>query len=107
MFQETRKTLGFRLLEHVAAPELLPKILEQRLVPYCRQYGLDLDSLLLDFVEVRVALGRRISCLTGWDGVLKIGEIYFSLFGLLSLNFTKDCLLHFSLLTTCNNPANF
>eukprot|EP00117_Sycon_ciliatum_P027691 scpid90810/ scgid4343/ len=49
---ESNRTRVFRLLERVAAVEVIEQALTQHIVPYCRQNLLNSDQVLLDYIKV-------------------------------------------------------
>ncbi|XP_065183452.1 kinetochore-associated protein 1-like isoform X2 [Sycon ciliatum] len=52
---ESNRTRVFRLLERVAAVEVIEQALTQHIVPYCRQNLLNSDQVLLDYIKDFIA----------------------------------------------------
>ena len=53
IFKENTKTIAFRLLDRVLAPELIPGTVESYVRPYAAKHNLLADDLLLAYVNVR------------------------------------------------------
>ena len=62
----------FRLLDEVLAPELIPSLLKEKIEPYCHQYQISVDTLLLHYMKVCVR--EREERERDWDGEGEIND---------------------------------
>ncbi|XP_041477806.1 kinetochore-associated protein 1-like isoform X2 [Lytechinus variegatus] len=49
--KETTESISFRMLERVAAPELVPGTITKCIIPYAKDHKLEVDNLLLKYIE--------------------------------------------------------
>ena len=50
--QESREVVVFRLLDKIVATELVSPTVQSKVLPYVQRYGLKVDEVLLQYVEV-------------------------------------------------------
>eukprot|EP00057_Strongylocentrotus_purpuratus_P014057 XP_011668531.1 PREDICTED: kinetochore-associated protein 1 [Strongylocentrotus purpuratus] len=49
--KETTESISFRMLERVAAPELVPGTITKCIIPYAKDHKLEVDNLLLKYIQ--------------------------------------------------------
>lgn len=58
------ESITYRMLDRVAAAELIPDAIRKTLQPYMKQHGLDKDKMLFQYVgDLSKRFGKMFSCL--------------------------------------------
>ncbi|XP_022097333.1 kinetochore-associated protein 1-like [Acanthaster planci] len=102
--QETASTLVFRMLDRVAAPELIQSTIEKLIRPYVQEHNLNEDKLLLQYIQ------DLLSCYAQGRRATYVYEAFWEAKAIAIIHCIKDveckCLGIYSLMLSASMPWN-